>query len=96
MTSSDYDRAAMLVAVRKKTAACLTAWVHRPRDTPPMLAGEWVAMRETVSEDIKRWTARRRSARVIKIMQGKTTAAAESRACDPAPSEIERWVKEAR
>ncbi|MEM8575874.1 MAG: DUF1153 domain-containing protein, partial [Pseudomonadota bacterium] len=29
-------------------------------------------MSETVSEDIKRWTAKRKSALVIEIIQGKT------------------------
>ena len=41
--------------------------------------GEDVAMSETVAEEIKRWTAKRKSALVIEIIQGKTTIAAASR-----------------
>ncbi len=53
-------------------------------------------MSETVAEDIKRWTAKRKSALVIEIIQGKTTVAAASRTYDLAPSEIEGWVEDAR
>ncbi|MEM9148737.1 MAG: hypothetical protein AAGC57_21525, partial [Pseudomonadota bacterium] len=35
--------------------------------------GDDVAMSETVAEEIKRWTAKRTSALVIEIIQGKTT-----------------------
>ncbi|MEL6227392.1 MAG: DUF1153 domain-containing protein [Pseudomonadota bacterium] len=58
--------------------------------------GDDVAMSETVAEDIKRWTAKRKSALVIEIIQGKTTVAAASRTYDLAPSEIEGWVEDAR
>ncbi|RAS15616.1 uncharacterized protein DUF1153, partial [Microvirgula sp. AG722] len=37
-------------------------------------------------EDIKRWTARRKSALVLDIIQGKTTVAEASRAYDLSPS----------
>ncbi|MEO0959281.1 MAG: DUF1153 domain-containing protein [Pseudomonadota bacterium] len=53
-------------------------------------------MSETVAEDIKRWTAKRKSALVIEIIQGKTTVAAASRTYDLAPSEIADWVEDAR
>ena len=53
-------------------------------------------MSETVTEDIKRWTAKRKSALVIEIIQGKTTVAEASRTYDLAPSEIESWVDDAR
>ena len=53
-------------------------------------------MSETVAEDIKRWTAKRKSALVIEIIRGKTTVAAASRTYDPAPSGIEGWVEDAR
>ncbi|MGR3411282.1 MAG: DUF1153 domain-containing protein [Paracoccus sp. (in: a-proteobacteria)] len=48
-------------------------------------------------EDVdKRWTAKRKSALVIEIIQGKTTVAEASRSYDPSPSEIEGWVGDAR
>ena len=53
-------------------------------------------MSETVAEDIKRWTAKRKSALVIEIIQGKATVAESSRTYDLAPSEIEGWVEEGR
>ena len=53
-------------------------------------------MSETVTEDIKRWTAKRKSALVIEILQGKTTVAQASRTYDLSPSEIEGWVDDAK
>ena len=53
-------------------------------------------MSETVTEDIKRWTAKRKSALVIEIIQGKTTVAEASRTYDLAPSEIEGWADDAK
>lgn len=47
-------------------------------------------------EDIKRWTAKRKSALVVEILQGKTTVAEASRGFDLTPSEIEKWVEDAR
>ncbi len=47
-------------------------------------------MSEMMDEAIKRWTARRKSARVLEIIQGKTTVAAASRQFDLTPAEIER------
>ena len=52
-------------------------------------------MSETV-EDIKRWTAKRKSALVIEIIQGKTTVAEASRTYDLTPSEVESWVDDAK
>ena len=49
-----------------------------------------------MDEEIKRWTARRKSALVLEIIQGKTTVAEASRAFDLPPSEIEEWVDEGR
>jgi transposase-like protein len=43
-------------------------------------------------EQIKRWTARRKSALVLEIIQGKTTVAQASRQFDLTPAEIESWV----
>lgn len=53
-------------------------------------------MSETLSDDIKRWTAKRKSALVIEIIQGKTTVAEASRTYDLTPSEIEEWVEDGR
>ena len=47
-------------------------------------------------DKIKRWTAKRKSALVREIIQGKTTVAEASRAYDLSPSEIESWVGEGK
>ena len=47
-------------------------------------------------EEIKRWTAKRKSALVMDIIQGKTTIAEESRTHDLTPSEIENFVGDAK
>jgi transposase-like protein len=47
-------------------------------------------------DDIKRWTAKRKSAQVLEIIQGKTTVAESSRQFDPPPAEIEDWVSQAK
>ena len=46
-----------------------------------------------MEEEIKRWTARRKSALVLEIIQGKTTISEASRQFDLAPSEIEEWMR---
>lgn len=43
--------------------------------------------------EIKRWTTRRKSALVLKIIQGKTTVSEASRQLDLLPSEIESCVE---
>ena len=53
-------------------------------------------MSTVMEEEIKRWTAKRKSALVIEILQGKTTVAAASRAFDLPPSEIEGWGDDAK
>ncbi len=53
-------------------------------------------MSKTMDEDIKRWTAKRKSALVLDIIQGKTTVAEASRQYDLAPSEVEQWVGDAK
>ena len=53
-------------------------------------------MSQVMDEEIKRWTARRKSALVLEIIQGKTTVAEASRAYDLSPSEIEAWVDDAK
>ncbi len=50
-------------------------------------------MSTLMDDEIKRWTARRKSALVLEIIQGKTTVAGASRAHDLPPSEIEKWVR---
>ena len=52
-------------------------------------------MSVVMDEEIKRWTARRKSALVLEILQGKTTVAQASRRFDLQPSEIEEWVEHA-
>ena len=49
-----------------------------------------------MEDDIKRWTAKRKTALVLDIVQGKTTVAEASRAYDLAPSEIEEWVEDGK
>ena len=49
-----------------------------------------------MDEKIKRWTAKRKSALVIEIIQGKTTVSEASRAYDLSPSEIAGWVEDAK
>ena len=53
-------------------------------------------MSAVTEEDIKRWTARRKAALVLDIIQGKTTVAEASRSFDLTPSEIEEWVDEGK
>ena len=53
-------------------------------------------MSELMDEQIKRWTAKRKSALVLEIIQGKTTVAEASRAYDLQPSEIENWVDDGK
>jgi len=47
-------------------------------------------------DEIKRWTAKRKSALVLEIIQAKTTVAEASRAYDLSPSEVEGWVDEGK
>lgn len=50
----------------------------------------------TMDDEIKRWTARRKSALVLEIIQGKTTIAEASRQFDLPPSEIEDWINQGK
>ncbi|WP_253944549.1 DUF1153 domain-containing protein [Pseudogemmobacter hezensis] len=45
-----------------------------------------------MDDSIKRWTAKRKTALVIEIIQGKSTVAEASRSFDLSPSEIEGWI----
>ena len=49
-----------------------------------------------MDEEIKRWTARRKSALVLDITQGKTTVSESSRQFDLPSSEIESWIDQAK
>ncbi len=49
-----------------------------------------------VEEDFKRWTAKRKAALVMDIIQGKTSVAEASRSFDLPPSEIEEWVEDGK
>jgi transposase-like protein len=53
-------------------------------------------MSELMDEQIKRWTAKRKSALVLEIIQGKTTVGEASTAYDLPPSEIENWVDDGK
>lgn len=53
-------------------------------------------MRVTMDAGIKRWTAERRAALVVEIIERKTTMADASRALDLSPSDIEGRVETGR
>tara|TARA_R110002124_G_scaffold69297_3_gene186607 strand:+ start:289 stop:603 length:315 start_codon:yes stop_codon:yes gene_type:complete len=53
-------------------------------------------MSTVMDDQIKRWTAKRKSALVVEIFQGKTTVAEASRSYDLPPSEIESWIEDAK
>ena len=53
-------------------------------------------MGTAMDEDIKRWTAKRKSALVLDIIQGKTTIAEASRQFDLTPADIEDWVEQGK
>lgn len=53
-------------------------------------------MSMTMDDSIKRWTAKRKTALVIKVIQGKTTVSEAGRSFDLTPSEIEGWVEDAK
>ena len=46
-------------------------------------------MSTLMDEEIKRWTAKRKTALVLEVIQGKTTVAEASRTHDIPPSEVE-------
>ena len=53
-------------------------------------------MSTMMDEEIKRWTARRKTALVLEIIQGKTTVAQAAREFDLTPSEIEEWIDQGK
>jgi transposase-like protein len=57
---------------------------------------EEITMSMKMEDEIKRWTAKRKSALVLDIIQGKTTVSEASRSYDLSPSEVETWVEDAK
>ena len=53
-------------------------------------------MSSQMNEESKRWSAKRKSALMLEIIQGKTTVAEASRQFDLTPSELESWVEQAK
>ena len=53
-------------------------------------------MSSQMNEENKRWSAKRKSALVMEIIQGKTTVAEASLQFDLTPSELESWVEQAK
>ena len=53
-------------------------------------------MSTLMDEEIKRWTAKRKTALVLEIIQGKTSVSEASRTYDLPPSEIESWMEDGR
>lgn len=53
-------------------------------------------MSVTMEVSIMRWTAKRKTALVVELIQGKTTVAEARRAYDLSPSEIETWVDDVK
>ena len=53
-------------------------------------------MSSQMNEENKRWSAKRKSALVLEIIQGKTTVAEASRQFDLTPAELESWVEQAK
>ena len=53
-------------------------------------------MSAVMDEEIKRWTARRKSALVLEIIHGRTTVAEATRQFDLTPAEVEDWVNQGK
>ncbi|WP_050875074.1 DUF1153 domain-containing protein [Comamonas testosteroni] len=53
-------------------------------------------MSTLMEEEIKRWTAKRKTALILEIIQGKTSVSEASRTYDLPLSEIEGWVEDGR
>lgn len=49
-----------------------------------------------MSEEVKRWTSKRKSSLVIQILKGQTTIGEAAREFDITPSEIESWIEDAQ
>lgn len=53
-------------------------------------------MSTLMEEEIKRWTAKRKTALILEIIQGKTSVSEASRTYDLPQPEIEGWVEDGR
>lgn len=60
------------------------------RRTPTRLS---IAM-SNESDDVKRWTARRKATAVMDILKGKTTASELARSHDLTVAEVEQWLED--
>lgn len=49
-----------------------------------------------MEDEIKRWTAKRKAALMLEIIQSKTTVGQAARSFDLPPSEMEEWVAQAQ
>ena len=49
-------------------------------------------MSTLMEDDIKRWTAKRKTALVLDIIQGKATVSEASPTYHPNPSELQQWI----
>ena len=60
---------------------------------PKMSARPWDLEKQMTElpQESKRWTAKRRTARVLQLLRGETTVAEAARQHDLKPSEIEHW-----
>ena len=60
---------------------------------PKMSARPWDLEKQMTElpQEIKRWTAKRRTALVLQLLRGETTVAEAARQHDLKPSEIEHW-----
>jgi transposase-like protein len=52
--------------------------------------------RMSMSEELKRWTSKRKAALVIELLKGQTTISEASRQYDLTPSEIQLWIDDAQ
>jgi len=60
------------------------------RRTPTRLS---IAM-SNESDDVKRWTARRKATAVMDILKGKTTASELARSHELTVAEVEQWLED--
>ena len=76
--------------VRGRNAGCLHAVGAAKSCIDPVNSAQVLTLKETtmstmMEDDIKRWTAKRKTALVLDIIQGKTTISEASRAFGPQP-----------
>ena len=49
-----------------------------------------------MSEEVKRWSSKRKSTLIMQIFKGQTTVSEAAREFDITPSEIESWISDAQ